>query len=126
MRRRTGQSKQNLIATENDGMIFDHRTYCCKPGAVPAQMALYEKYGKAAQERHLGKPVLYGITETGRINSYVHVWAYEDAADRAKKRAAMQADPEWQDFLKRSAEAGNLISQDNQILVPPSFFELKR
>ena len=61
-------------------MIFDHRTYCCKPGMVPAQMALYEQYGKAPQERHLGKPVLYGIAETGRINSYVHVWAYDDAA----------------------------------------------
>ena len=107
-------------------MIFDHRTYCCRPGMVPAQMALYEQYGKAPQERHLGKPVLYGIAETGRINSYVHVWAYDDAADRAKKRAAMQADPEWQDFLKRSAEAGNLITQENQILIPPAFFDLKR
>jgi hypothetical protein len=107
-------------------MIFDHRTYCCKPGTLPAQLALYEQLGKAAQEKHLGKPVLYGFTETGKINSYIHVWAYEDAADRATKRAAMQADPDWQAFLKKSAEAGNLVSQENQILVPPAFFELKR
>ena len=46
-------------------MIFDHRTYVCRPGTVPAQMALYEKYGRATQEKHLGKPVLYGIAETG-------------------------------------------------------------
>ncbi len=107
-------------------MIFDHRTYTCRPGTVPLQMALYEKYGKAPQEKHLGKPVLYGVTETGRINTYVHVWAYEDAADRAKRRAAMQADPDWVAFLKRSGEAGYLIAQENQILTPPSFFELKR
>ncbi len=107
-------------------MIFDHRTYTCRPGTVPLQMALYEQYGKAPQEKHLGKPVLYGITETGRINTYVHVWAYEDAADRAKRRAAMQADPDWQTFLKRSGEAGNLIAQENQILTPPSFFDLRR
>ncbi|MGI9436498.1 MAG: NIPSNAP family protein, partial [Geminicoccaceae bacterium] len=56
----------------------------------------------------------------------IHVWAYEDAADRAKRRAAMQADPDWQAFLKKSAEAGNLIAQENQILTPPSFFDLKR
>lgn len=107
-------------------MIFDHRTYSCKPGTVPAQLALYEKYGKVPQEKHLGKPVLYGITETGRINTYVHVWAYEDAADRAKRRAAMQADPDWQAFLKRSGEADYLLTQENQILTPPAFFELKR
>jgi NIPSNAP len=107
-------------------MIFDHRTYSCRPGTLPAQLALYEQYGKAPQEKHLGKPVLYGFTETGRINTYVHVWAYDDAADRAKKRAAMQADTDWQAFLKRSAEAGYLVTQENQILIPPAFFEMKR
>lgn len=107
-------------------MIFDHRTYTCKPNTVPLQLALYEKYGKAPQEKHLGKPVLYGITETGKINTYIHVWAYEDAADRAKRRAAMQADPDWQTFVKNSSEAGYLITQKNQILNPAPFFDLKR
>ncbi|MGI9510208.1 MAG: NIPSNAP family protein [Geminicoccaceae bacterium] len=107
-------------------MIFDQRTYTCKPGTLPQQLALYEKHGKAPQEKHLGKPVLYGITETGRINTYVHVWAYDDAADRAKRRTAMQADPDWQDFLKKSAEAGHLMAQENQILTAAPWFELKR
>lgn len=107
-------------------MIFDHRTYTCKPGTVPLQLALYEKYGKAPQEKHLGKPVLYGVTETGTINTYIHVWAYEDTVDRTKRRAAMQADPDWQAFLKRAGEAGYLVTQKNQLLIPPSFFELKR
>ncbi len=107
-------------------MIFDHRTYSCKPGTVPLQLALYEQFGKAPQEKHLGKPVLYGVTETGRINTYIHVWAYEDAADRSKRRAAMQADPDWQAFLKRSGEAGYLLTQENQLLVPAPFFDLKR
>jgi hypothetical protein len=89
-------------------------------------MKLYEEHGKAPQEKDLGEPVLYGITETGVVNSYIHVWAYEDAADRATRRAAMQADPDWQNFLKRSAEAGNLISQQNQILTAAPFFSLDR
>jgi len=107
-------------------MIFDHRTYTCKPGTVPLQLALYAQHGKAAQEKHLGQPVLYGVTETGRLNTYIHVWVYEDAADRAKRRAAMQADPDWQAFLKASAEAGNLLTQENQILTAAPFFDLKR
>ena len=75
-------------------MIFDHRTYTVKPGTLPKQLELYEKHGKAPQERHLGKPLLYGVTETGPINTYVHVWVYENAGDREKRRAAMQADPD--------------------------------
>ena len=107
-------------------MLFDHRTYTVKPGTLPKQLELYAQHGKAPQERHLGPPLLYGITETGPINSYVHVWVYDDAADRARKRAAMQADPEWKAFLKLSAEAGYLIAQENRLLTPAPFFKLAR
>ena len=65
-------------------MIFDHRIYTCRPGTVGKQLQIYAEHGYAVQTRHLGEPVLYGITETGPINSYIHVWAYEDAADRAQ------------------------------------------
>ena len=102
-------------------MLFDMRIYTCKPGTVPAQMALYKEYGYAPQTRHLGQPVLYGVTETGPINTYVHVWAYESAADREKKRAAMQADPEWQTFLQKSKEAGHLLTQENRLLTSVAF-----
>jgi len=103
-------------------MIFDHRTYVCRPGTIRAQLALYEEHGWAPQRRHLGDPVLYAVTETGDVNSYVHIWAYADAADRATKRAAMTADPEWQAYLKKSAEAGYLVQQTNKILTPVGFF----
>ncbi|MEE9265957.1 MAG: NIPSNAP family protein [Gammaproteobacteria bacterium] len=105
-------------------MLFDHRTYTCKPGTLPRHMALYEKHGLAAQQRHLGKPLFYGITETGPVNSFVHIWVYADAADRAEKRAAMQADPEWIEYLGMSAEAGNLVSQENKLMVEAPFFKL--
>ena len=56
--------------------------------------------------------MFYAVTETGLVNSYVHIWCYEDVADRAKKRAAMQADPGWQEFMKKSAELGALVSAE--------------
>ena len=59
-------------------MLFDHRTYTCKPGTLPKQMALYEKHGMRAQQRHLGKPLFYAVTETGPVNSFVHIWVYKD------------------------------------------------
>jgi hypothetical protein len=54
----------------------------------------------------------------------VHIWVYADAADRAEKRAAMQADPEWTAYLGMSAEAGNLLSQENKLMVEAPFFKL--
>ncbi|MEZ5826705.1 MAG: NIPSNAP family protein [Geminicoccaceae bacterium] len=107
-------------------MIFDHRTYYCRAGTIGAHMALYEAHGLAAQKRHLGDPVLYATTETGDVNSFVHVWVYDSAGDRERKRAAMEADPEWQAYKKMSAEAGYLIRQENKILVPAKFFDLGR
>ena len=103
-------------------MIVDKRIYTLKPASVPAYMKIYEEYGLAAQKRHLGEPLLYAITETGEINTYVHVWVYEDAADRARKRAAMEADPDWATYRQKSAEAGYLIRQENKILTPAPFF----
>jgi hypothetical protein len=107
-------------------MIFDMRTYVCRPGTINAHLKLYEEYGKAPQTKHLGQPVFYAVTETGLVNSFVHIWAYDDAGDRAKKRAAMMADPDWQTYLKKSSELGALIQQNNSIMNEVPFFKVKR
>lgn len=97
-------------------MLVDHRTYTVKPGTMAKQMALYQEYGLKAQKRHLGEPLAYLITESGEVNTYIHIWVYKDAADRAAKRAAMQADPEWHVFMQKGAEAGYLINQRNNLM----------
>lgn len=105
-------------------MIFDHRTYRCRPGTIRKQLKLYEEHGLKAQVRHVGTPLLYAATETGDVNSYVHIWVYESAADRETKRANLQRDPDWQAYLKLSAEAGYQTEQENRILIPADFFSL--
>ena len=105
-------------------MLLDHRTYVCRPGTLKKQMALYQEHGWAAQTEHLGMPLAYLTTETGDVNCYVHIWVYEDAADRARRRAAMQADPAWAAFLQRSADAGYLVKQENKLMSPVSFAPL--
>ncbi len=102
-------------------MIFDHRTYTCRPGCLRKQLDLYEKHGLVPQIRHLGQPFLYATTDVGDVNSFVHVWVYDSVADRAQRRAAMQADPEWQAYLTMSNEAGYFLRQENKILNPVAF-----
>jgi NIPSNAP len=107
-------------------MLVDHRTYTVKPGTMGKQMALYQEYGWKAQTRHLGQPLAYLITESGEVNTYVHIWVYKDAADRAAKRAAMQADPEWQVFMQKGAEAGYLMAQRNNLMNDAPFAPINR
>ena len=104
-------------------MILDHRIYTCLPGRIKQHMKLYEEHGWEVQTRHLGKPIVYGAVETGDVNSYVHIWTYEDVADRSARRAALAADPDWQAYLKLSAESGNLLRQVNSLLTPAPFFD---
>jgi hypothetical protein len=103
-------------------MIYDQRTYTCRPGTIKKHMALYAEHGWKTQTKHLGTPLLYSFVETGNLNSFVHIWWYYSVEDRASKRSALAADPTWIDYLKLSAAAVYLSSQVNQILVPTNFF----
>jgi len=107
-------------------MLLDVRTYRCKPGTLGAHLALYEKLGKGPQTRHLGQPLAYLVTETGNPNEYVHIWCYENAGDREKRRAAMWADAEWLAYVGESAKLAALEWQENRLMTPVGFFPIKR
>jgi hypothetical protein len=89
-------------------------------------MALYQEYGLVPQKRHLGEPLAYLIAETGEVSMYVHIWVYKDAADRAARRAAMSADPDWQIYLQKSGEAGCSIGRRNNLMNPAPFPPINR
>jgi hypothetical protein len=95
--------------------------YTTRPGGLQKQLALYAEHGFSVQKRHAGEPLAFLVTETGPLNTYIHLWAYENAAHREQARAALQADPEWVDYLARSAREGNLIAQENRLMVPAAF-----
>jgi hypothetical protein len=103
-------------------MIYDLRTYTCRPGTLKAHLGLYGKHGYPVQKLHLGEPLLYAVTETGPLNSFVHLWAYESAADRESRRTAMEADPDWIAYRRMSSDAGFLVAQENRLLSGPADF----
>jgi hypothetical protein len=107
-------------------VLVDHRTYRVAPGTLQKHLELYEKHGFAAQSRHIGKPLGYLITDSGDLNTIVHMWVYDDIADRARKRAGMQADPEWQNYVKLMSESRFLVDQKNQLMVPAKFSPITR
>ncbi len=104
-------------------MLYDVRTYTVVPGKLKQQLDLYYEYGYEVQTRHLGKPFAYLVPETGNVNSFTHIWAYENAADREQKRAAMKADPDWIAYVARSNEAGYYQQQVNCLMNNAWFME---
>lgn len=103
-------------------MIVEMRTYTLKIGQVPTYLSEYEKRAYAAQVRHLGAPVGYYFTETGKLNQIIHMWRYEDGRDRQDRRAALYADPEWQEVVQGFFAL--IETMETQILNPAPFFKL--
>ena len=122
----TSSGTRSGAAHMEDSVLIDHRTYRIRPGMVAAHLGLYEKHGLGPQTRHIGPPVAYMFAESGDLNTVVHIWAYEDAADRAAKRAKMAADADWQHYLKLNSESGFLLEQKNCLMLPAAFAPIKR
>ena len=104
-------------------MIIDERTYTLHPGKLADLLKLYEAEGKPAQWKHLGDPVGWFYTDVGVLNQIVHLWRYENYADREARRAAMSADPAFKAYLAKATPM--IAKMENRILVPAAFSPLR-
>jgi hypothetical protein len=104
-------------------VILDERTYAIQLAHVRTYLELYVVEGMALQVSHLGDLVGWFTSDTGVVNEVVHIWRYADAGDRERRRAAMEADPAWQDF--RSKAAPYVLSMRSRILRPTWFSPLR-
>ena len=109
-----------------DSVLVDLRTYRVKPGMAQAQMDAYEKYGLATQIKYCGEPIAYLSAESGDLNTLVHLWAFNDAGDRAERRAAMTKEPAWHEYVRKNAENGYIVDQRTSLMVPAKFAPIKR
>jgi len=102
-------------------MIIDHRTYTFRPGKVSQWMSKYETEGLPIQKRFLGDFLGLFTTEVGNLHQVVFMWGYASMADREKRRAEMDKDPDWQKFIGEIWEMDIISSQEIKFLRPASF-----
>jgi hypothetical protein len=100
-------------------MIVEQRTYTLHPGTVPLYLKAYEEEGLAIQRPILGHMVGYFHTEIGALNQIAHMWAYQDLADRARRRAELAANSAWRTYSAKVRQY--LMVQENKILIPAPF-----
>ena len=104
-------------------MIVEQRDYHVFTGKLRELVTLYETEGIALQQEHLGHLVAAFTTDVGALSTYTTLWRYDSYAEREEKRARMQADERWQDFLRRVQPL--MHTQQNRILVPTAFSPLR-
>ena len=95
-------------------MIVEFRTYTLQPGTV-AQAE--ERFGQALPNRTKVSPLAaFWHTEVGPLNQIIHVWPYEDLADRSKKRAEATKLEGWPPNSREF-----VVDQQSQIFIPAPF-----
>lgn len=95
-------------------MIIELRTYDIVAGKTGQYLDWYREFGIAVQIEHLGCLLGYYTTEIGDLNQVIHLWRYEDLAERSGRRAKLFADPRWLEFYNRAISL--IIKQRSAIL----------
>ncbi len=77
-------------------MIYETRVYRCLPGRLPALLKRFETVTLKLWEKHGIKQAGFFTTLVGESNQELtYLLAWESLADREKKWAAFQSDPDW-------------------------------
>ena len=99
------------------------REYTLHAGKVPEYLKLYESEGIELQQHHLGNLLGVFTTDIGSLSTYTSMWGYDSFAEREERRAKLQADAAWREFLARIQPL--IHTQQNRILVPTSFSPIR-
>ena len=108
-------------------MIYEIRVYRCIPGRLPALLNRFANITLKLWEKHGIKQAGFWTTLVGESNQdLTYLLAWESLADRDKKWAAFQADPEWKKVKANSETQGPLANHiDSYFMDPTSFSALR-
>jgi hypothetical protein len=104
-------------------LIVEQRDYHVFTGKLNEVVRMYADEGIALQQEHLGEFLGAFTTDVGALSTYTALWGYATYGEREQRRATLQADPRWQDFLGRLQPL--LHTQQNRILVPTAFSPIR-
>jgi len=98
--------------------IYEKRTYSIKVGHMPEVFRLYEEVGWPALEAggFTNKLVGYFISDTGPLHQLIHLWRYDDDADRRDFWTRLFADKNFMEFTPQIRL--HIDAQDVQLLNP--------
>jgi NIPSNAP len=100
-------------------LIVEERSYHVYTGKLPELVRLYAEEGTPVQQEHLGNLIGAFTVDVGDVSTIVHLWGYESYAERERRRALLQADQRWKDFLPKIQPL--IHTQRTRMLLPTSY-----
>ncbi len=103
------------------------RVYKCVPGRLPALLKRFETVTLPLWERHGIRQAGFWTTLVGESNQdLTYLLAWESLAERERKWAAFQSDPEWNAKRAETEKDGAIVANIvNQFLQPTGFSSVK-
>ena len=108
-------------------MIYELRVYHCLPGRLPSLLKRFETVTMRLFEKHGFRQAGFWTVAIGESNQdVIYILQWDSLADREKKFASFQADPEWIEARRKSEEDGPLLASiSNTIMTPTAFSALR-
>ncbi|HZE55206.1 MAG TPA: NIPSNAP family protein [Bradyrhizobium sp.] len=108
-------------------MIYESRVYRCVPGRLPALLKRFETITLKLWEKHGIRQAGFFTTLIGESNQELtYFLAWESLAEREKKWAAFQSDPDWIAARAQTEADGQIVGNIvSQLLVPTGFSSVK-
>lgn len=95
--------------------LYELRTYTLYVGKLAEVTELYKTEGWPALQKYQDKVVGYFTGDIGALNQLVHLWKFEDDADRRRHWAAVYDDEAFMAFAKKLRPL--IQKQENKLLM---------
>ena len=99
--------------------IYELRTYHVTVGKMAEVQQLYAQEGWPALQKHPQRLVGYFTGDVGALNQLVHLWKFEDDADRRAFWSGVMGDTAFAAFAAKLRPL--LQSQNNQLMTAASW-----
>lgn len=96
--------------------LYELRTYQVQVGKMPEVLKLYDELGWPAMEKggFDAKLVGYFISDTGELHQIIHLWKFDDDADRRNHWATLFQNEGFMAFAAKFRPL--VLTQKNQLL----------
>jgi hypothetical protein len=95
--------------------LYELRTYTFYVGKLAEAVALYQSEGWTALQKHPARLVGYFTGDIGALNQLVHLWKFDDDADRRSFWAGVYADESFMAFARKLRPL--ILTQENKLLM---------
>ncbi|MFZ9408105.1 MAG: NIPSNAP family protein [Burkholderiaceae bacterium] len=95
--------------------IYEMRTYTLIVGKMADVVQLYKNEGWPALQKHPQKLVGYFTGDIGAMNQLIHIWKFDDDADRRAFWAGVFSDEQFMAFARQLRPM--ILSQENKLMM---------